>query len=103
MLNESPFPASIPNLGQTIGAIASGYLATRYGFKKTLLMDYIYLTLGFALSALSQGNFVVLVISRFLQGLGIVSSVNLVRKSQVTRKKIEDFEVCHFLGLDGRY
>ena len=70
--SRRPAPGSSPpptRLGTFVGALPSGWLATRWGVKPTLLLGLCMLglaSLGFAFA----GNVVVLDSARFIQGVG---------------------------------
>ena len=74
-----PTPASLSNLGQLSGSLLAGYLGSVYGRKKILVLLYAISSLSFFTAMLSQGLTSVLIVSRILQGFGIITTVNQVK------------------------
>ena len=66
------------NAGQLAGAILSGVCAGYAGRRRTMALLCAALSVAFIVAAFSGGNTWVLVVSRVLQGFGIVSTVNQV-------------------------
>lgn len=70
--------ASVSNLGQLSGSLLAGYLASVYGRKPILLLLYGVSAGSFLVATFSKGLTSVLIVSRILQGFGIITTVNQV-------------------------
>ena len=74
------YVAGMANFGQVFGSIMGGVLAVIIGRRSTLIIRYATFALSFFFTAGAGGNTTFLVIARFFQGLGIVPTVNQVKR-----------------------
>lgn len=74
-VGEISLIATMSNGGQMASALGAGYLAGELGRKNALLLILVPNLAGWIMIGLSQSNVTVLIIGRFLQGFGSVSSI----------------------------
>ena len=76
--------ASISTIGQLVGALASAVSASVIGRRRTILLQCGVSAVAFLAAAFSAGDARLLVASRFLQGVGIASTVGQVYVAEVS-------------------
>ena len=81
------FLASLSNLGQLGGSLATGVLSNWLGRRPTIILLCIPLLSGWITVGLSGGSVVWICIGRVLQGIGIMSSVTQVYLVEIADAK----------------
>ena len=76
--DEASWIASLSNIGQLFGAVATGVLSGKFGRRPTLMMLCLPLLAGWTVLAMAGHNVWLFYAGRLLQGVGVMSSVTQV-------------------------
>ena len=76
---QASWIASLSNLGQLAGSLATGAVSNAFGRKVAIIGLCAPLFAGWLAIGLSQGDFGWICVGRVLQGIGIMSSVTQVK------------------------
>ncbi len=86
-LSDKSWIASVPHLGQMLGAPLAGIIANKIGRKKCLYLFSIPLICGWLALIFAHDSVPLAIVARILQGFGILPSIGQVYLSEILDKQ----------------